>query len=79
MMTQKYMIPNRYKNIMNDWKNNLIKKAKRKERKKERDDLRGPPIPSNTKLILHTPLMTKIDLNQELYKESFAVIDINKH
>ena len=67
----------KYEKLSNEWKNNLIRKQKKKERKLERDALRPVPTPSSPKLILHSPLIKKIQITKELLYNSFAVISLN--
>ena len=67
----------KYEKLSNEWKNNLIRKKKKKERKNLREAQKPKILSNSNKLILHSPLLTKIEITKELLYNSFAVISLN--
>lgn len=43
----------RYMRIQNDWKNNLVRKAKKRQRRVEAQQATSPAVPEEPKLVVH--------------------------
>lgn len=67
----------KYHVIQNKWKNNVIRKKKKRERRLARFVSKESIPTAPTKLIMHSPLMNTIHLNDEMKRNSFAVISLN--
>lgn len=65
-----------YKNIAEKWKNDLINKKKRRERKLERIANTPPPQSDEPKLVVHSAAIDSIEINKELRYDSFAVMTL---
>ena len=65
-----------YNRIANHWKNELIKKQKKRERKMQRAAERTPPVDEQPKLIVHSEAIDHIEMNDQLKYDSFAVITL---
>lgn len=66
-----------YHKIQNKWKNNLIRKQKRKERRVASAIPKSEIATGPTKLVMHSPVTSELNVNESLTRNSFAVISIN--
>ena len=73
----KYATNMAYVKIQDKWKNNLIRKAKKRERREETKLAEKSAENMPTKLIIHSPLATTLVLNAQTKHDSFAVISLN--
>ena len=76
-LDEKYQSTTMYDRLQNKWKHNLIRKAKRRERRLERAANEQPTPPAPPKLVIHSPLYTEIQINDDVRYNSFAVISLN--
>lgn len=76
MMKPTFLNNHEYTKIANHWKNELIKKQKRRERKMQRLVERIPPLPEEPKLIVHSEAIDHIEMNEQLKYDSFAIITV---
>lgn len=67
----------RYHRLQNLWKDNLIAKKKRRERRLQRLAEKVPAPPGPTKLVVHSPLVRQISVTESLKQNSFAVVALN--
>ena len=72
-----YILSKKYTEISNKWKNHIIWKKKKKERVLERKAIMKRVEPQETKLIMHSPSLSEINVNDFLKSNSFAVIALN--
>jgi large subunit ribosomal protein L21 len=76
-LDKKYQGTTLYDTLQNRWKHNLIRKAKRREKRLERAANEQPSQPAPPKLVVHSPLYTEIQINDDVRYNSFAVITLN--
>jgi large subunit ribosomal protein L21 len=67
----------RYHRLQNLWKNNVIRKKKRKERRLLRLAEKQPVPPGPIKLVVHAPIVREIVVTRQVKHNSFAVIMLN--
>ena len=67
----------RYHKLQNYWKNNVIRKKKKQERRAIRMAERQPIATAATKLVVHTPMVNEIVVTEQVKYDSFAVICLN--
>lgn len=65
-----------YQKICSIWKNALVSKQKRRERKLQRIAERVPPAAEEPKLVVHSSAIDHIEVNEQLKYDSFAVITL---
>lgn len=76
MMKPLFIRNHQYQKLANHWKNELVKKQKKRERKLERLAQKTPPAEEEPKLVVHSPVVDKVELNDQLKYDSFAVITL---
>jgi large subunit ribosomal protein L21 len=76
-LTFKYTSNKLYHEMQNKWKNNLIRKAKRREIRLATAVAKEDIPHDHPKLVIHSPLYREIQVNDETRYNSFAVISLN--
>jgi len=66
-----------YHKIQNKWKNNLIRKQKRRERRLATAIPKSEIPTGPTKLVIHSPITSELNVSESLARNSFAVISLN--
>lgn len=72
-----YTTSKRYERLCNLWKNHVIRKKKKAERRAQRLAEKQPTPIGPTKLVVHTPMVREILVTDETKRDSFAVICLN--
>lgn len=67
----------KYHRLQNLWKDNLIRKKKRRERRLQRLADKVPTPIGPTKLVVHSPIVKQINVTESLKRNSFAVVALN--
>ena len=65
-----------YQKLTNSWKNELIRKDKKRERKMQRIAEKVSPVDEEPKLVVHSQAVDQIELNDQLKYDSFAIIKL---